>query len=530
MAKQRRCDITPEIANTSFDAIVIGSGLSGLTTAVGLARGGKKVLLVERHYLPGGYATSFRRKKFTFEVSLHATSGLGKGGLIHQMLSELGVMDRVTPIPIGETMLVKSPVGDFAMGPGYLEDLKRQFPQEAAGIDALDAMMIRLRKEYGRMHRLDFLPERLYQWIGRLVAPTLYRYRHHTLDKCLADFTNNEDLKRLLAVQFGYFGLPLSKISAVLYLLGWSGFLKEGIFYIKGSSQALSNALVERLEELGGHVLLGHGVEEILVNGGRAVGVRCKRETARGEGPAHEFRAPVIVSNANPFLTFKMLSDGSALAPAYRKQLQDLEVGASLSVLWVGLDCKFSEISKEKSHSLAFFEGDSFDLDRRFESCWRGGATGIDGLTDYSSLDPSLAPEGKSALLVVRQDFMKHWRDLDAEQYQAKKAAMIDDMLGALEARYPGFRSHVEVVEAGTPRTMERYTLNVDGSFNGFAYNTKRVGMGNSGLNMKTPIKGLYLASAWIGSSSGGFYGCIINGFTTAKKLLRVARWTPIAA
>jgi phytoene dehydrogenase-like protein len=94
-------------------------------------------------------------------------------------------------------------------------------------------------------------------------------------------------------------------------------------------------------------------------------------------------------------------------------------------------------------------------------------------------------------------------------------------LLDAVEAYIPGFKDHIEAIEVGTPRTMERYTSNYQGAFNGFAYTTKRVGMGKGGVAIKSPLKGLYVSSAWVGAISGGYSGCIATGFMASQTIAR---------
>ena len=135
MEQPARNEVTPAILQTKWDAIVIGSGVGGMTAAAGLATHGKKVLVLEQHSIPGGYATCFKRKGFTFEASLHCMPGLGEGGLIRRLLTELGVMQKITPLPLKETYIVKTPRGNLSMGADYLNQLKGFFPEESEAID-----------------------------------------------------------------------------------------------------------------------------------------------------------------------------------------------------------------------------------------------------------------------------------------------------------------------------------------------------------------------------------------------------------
>lgn len=525
MDQPNRSEVTPEILKTKWDAIVIGSGIGGMTAAAGLACRGKKVLVLEQHYVPGGYATCFKRKGFTFEASLHCMPGLGEGGLINRLLTDLGVMQKITPIPLKETYIVKTPRGNLSMGADYLNQLKGLFPEESEGIDRVDRTIDTVLSELGRITHFTMLPRPVFSLLCRGAAPTIYKYSGTTLAGFLDEFIKSPFLKQLIAIQWGYYGLPLARISTILYLLGWGGYLKDGIYYIKGTSQALSDAFVERLEELGGTILLRQRVEEITVENGRAKGVISKTVKKDGTGEHHHFRAPVVVSNANPFDTYKKMLKEGQVEPSLLEEMEKLEKSISATCVYVGLDCPLSELTGDDAHSAAFIDSENTDFDAIFNEKLSGRPPGFDGYTDHGSIDRELAPPGKTSVVLIRCEFMTGWRGLSGEQYQKKKAQATEEILSAVEKRVPGFRSHIEVMETGTPLTMERYTSNPDGSFNGFAYTPERVGMGDGGIDMQSTVKGLYLTGAWTGALSGGFYGCILNGYTAANTMLHTADW-----
>lgn len=514
--------VSDDIKKQSWDAVVIGSGLGGMTAAVKLAKEGKKVLLCEQHFLPGGYATSFKRKGYRFEASLHQTPGFAEKHIFNQILKELGVRDRITPIPLQETFLVRSTAGDFSMGPEYIAQLKKAFPSEAVSLDRLDKTVENILRQSCRLFPWSFLPRFLYELLGRIIAPDLCRCSRRTLNEFMADYTANPMLKQLLSILWGYLGLPLNRISALLYILEWGAFMKEGIYYIKGTSQALSNAMMDRIEELGGQVLLRTRVEKILVEQGRVRGVVAREVKKEGAGEQVTFRAPLVVSNANPFHTYlDLVGPENAPADTIRK-MRNTEVSASATVLFIGLKCPLEKLTRIKSHSIALDAlTPETDMDKTFEDRLVGRFKGADCLADYSAIDPDLAPPGKSALTAIKIDFWNNWANLTEDEYRAKKERETAEILDQIEALIPGFKENVEVAELGTPRTMHRYTSNHLGAFNGFAYTLNRVGMGKGGFDAASPIKGLFFAGAWVGAVSGGYAGSLPNGYQTAQTALR---------
>ena len=124
-----------------YDAIVIGAGNAGLTAAATLAKSGIRTLLLERHNIPGGCATSFCRGRFEFEVALHQLSGLGtlaNPGPLWPVFERLEVLDKLDFIVMEELYRTVGPSGMevtlLAEKQAVIDELQRQFPHEKQAI------------------------------------------------------------------------------------------------------------------------------------------------------------------------------------------------------------------------------------------------------------------------------------------------------------------------------------------------------------------------------------------------------------
>jgi prolycopene isomerase len=260
-----------------FDVIVIGAGLGGLSAATTMAHNGLDVLLLERHNVPGGYATSFVRGRaaggqpYEFEVALHELSGIGppeRRGNVFHVLEELGVTDRIEFLhvpnlyravfldpsnPAGYDLDITLPVGREA----FEATLAQAFPHETKGIHRfLDRVF-----DFGREHA-RFLRQRrkVHPVTIPLRFPRFVRYLPTTWGQVLNRDVKDPAARAVLSQYWGYVGLPPSQISFVYMANTLAAYVRRGAAFPKGRSQALSNAFLSRFQELGGEVRLNCGV------------------------------------------------------------------------------------------------------------------------------------------------------------------------------------------------------------------------------------------------------------------------------
>ena len=257
-----------------YPTVIIGAGLGGLCCGAHLARFGIPVTVVEQHYIPGGYATSFERAngKFTFEVSLEGTSIHNNAAA--QILRELGVLEKLQLVALPEVLTMKGANFEIAVPQhdpeALIALLSKQFPEEKEGIRGIVQEMVgivdesqRLAQQKGRIPREDF--PGLY--------PKMWNVRNETLADLLGRFVKNPDLKNALSAQCGYYGLPPSRLSGFYYAVAFGEYLRNGSYYVRPRSQALSNALAGAIESSGGKILYGTSAEKILVKDGAVAGV-----------------------------------------------------------------------------------------------------------------------------------------------------------------------------------------------------------------------------------------------------------------
>jgi prolycopene isomerase len=497
------------LTGSQFDVIVIGAGLGGLSAAAALARAGLKVRVLERHHQPGGYATTFFRDPYEFEVSLHELSGIGtaeRPGPLYASLDRLGVASRVRFLPIPHLYRSLAPGLDLripASREGALDALTRAFPHERAGLGRLFDRVFAIQAEIRAIGELGAAPS---VWHALTRFPAVSHAAGTPLSALL--YRELKDpLARLAVGQiWSYFGLPPSRLSLALYAGGLTSYLTHGASYIEGKSQALSNAFAAVIEEAGGELRLGDGAARILAEGGRATGVI----TESGE----HLEASAIVANANPVTVALDLIGAEQLPPAFLQRLEKAEPSVSTVCVYLGLGRDRHELGFE-DHEV--FVNGTVDLEQQFAETGRLTPPGSFLITAYNVADPSFSPAGTSVAVLVALSDGRLWQDLSPAKYPELKRRYAEALVERAGRIYPALPSSVEAVAVSTPLTNMRYTGNIAGAIYGFA-NTPAENPAFR-LEQRGPLEGLWFAGAWT-RPGGGFEPTISSGIGAAEAIL----------
>lgn len=493
-----------------YDAVVIGAGNAGLTAATALQRGGRKTLLVERHNIPGGCATSFVRGEFEFETALHQLSGLGtekKPFIMRNIFAQLGVMDKVEFIQEHALYRLIVP-GELdvtlpASWEGVRSLLHDMFPEE---VEAINRFMQLCEKV--TLESFIALPKaRLSndEAVLKSTCPNYVEYGFRPAQDVLDEFFSDAKLKSILATYWLYLGvpptmLPFSDLAAILY--AYSVFKP---WHIKGGSQAMSNALVESFLEAGGEVRFNCGVEKIHTQDGRV----CAVSLEGGE----KVSCNAVVSNASPLTTFNELLDLEQPPLNIQQDFKSRRMGTSAFVIYLGLDCTPQELGVTTASSFIYETMDEKQIHARMGSLEAplGGM-----LTCYNLEDPSAAPAGKSQVVLVCLQYGDVWQSVAAEDYAQTKYEFAEKLIRMIEKVYPKVRQHIEEIEVATPLTMMRYLNTPGGAIYGYQQSTQDSSLLRERLDA---VPGLYLASAW--TTMGGFQPTYMAGESTARAVLK---------
>ena len=494
-----------------YEVIVIGAGLGGISAAASLAKAGKKVLLLERHNVPGGYATSFVRGRYEFEVALHGLSGLGDRdnlGPILKILNASGVAPKVEFLRIPEVFKGYYPDFELTLPVGrenHEEALCRQFPGEKEGIKNYIAIIFEFADQALKANRIGM--KAVMQDPGPF--STLMTYYGKSLAQVIDPLIKDEKLRAVLGQTWGYYALPPSRLSFLVYTLGMASYIRFGMAHIRGTSQALSQAFIDAIEENGGKVWLNKGVKRILTSRGRVSGVLADDGT--------ELSTQYVVCNANPLTAALQLLGRDKVPAWYLNRLGAWSGGASTFNVYLGVDCDSRKLGLDVHEN---FVNVSYDLEKQY-ACMKSSVDfqpdGI-AITAYSIGDKTVAPPGASSLVLTSIAYAEPWLKLKPDEYQEAKHRLAAKMIKTAERAAPDLSRHIEAVEVATPLTNIRYTGNPGGSIVGFDENYQ--GTGSDHLPQRGPVEGLYFAGAWV-NIGGGFEPCIASGALAARQVIK---------
>ncbi len=507
-----------------YDAIVVGAGTGGLVAAALLARHGRRVLVIDQHYVAGGNTTVFRRRGYEFDVGLHYIGDCGANGLVPRILRAAGaepvVWEELDPDGF-DTMLFPDLTFRYPRGLANLATrLHEAFPAERRG---LERYLRLLRATHGLTQLARHASGAVDVARG---ADLLLRWAMRPFAEFLDTCTRDPRLRAVLTAHHGIYALPPSRTPTLL-AVGVTAHYADGAYFPRGGGQVTSDRLVASIERHGGTVLLRAQVERIVVEKGHVTGVEL-----RSKHLGHRrVRAPVVISNADLKQTLTRLVDAEHLTARTRSRTAEYEMSLGLGVVYLGLD---RDLAAEGMARTNFFVNDTYDLEAAY-AAWRRGEFRNDAgvyVTVASLKDPTnrrLAPPGHTNLQIMTTapSSPEAWgvdpRDLDEHRYgerrvyQQRKRRFARDLVAQAERAIPGLARSIVFEEVATPLTHRRYTLATGGTSYGIALTPEQFGARRPAA--RTEIEGLYLCGASL-RTAHGIPGAASSGVVAAAEVL----------
>lgn len=503
-----------------WDTIVIGSGMGGMTAAAMLAKCGQRVLVLEQHYVPGGFTHMFNRPGYSWDVGVHAVGEVTRHSMTGRLLDHLsdGDLKWASLGPVYDEF--HWPDGfriDFPDDPRTFRDnLTRAFPNDKKAIDGyLDAT-----KDVASAMRGYYLARTLPAGVGavaeKLVARKAATAFHETTKDRLDRLTSNERLKSVLASQWGYYGAPPSKSSFAIQALVTKHFMHGGYYPVGGASE-IAKTLLGTVAKAGGWTRISSDVQSIIVENGRAVGVKV--------GKAGEvIRAKRVISAAGVLSTVHRLLPPEIAQSAWVADIKRLKPAPAHVCLYIGFKGDIRKAGASAANKW-FYETWSTEAE-----AWqtKPGKDLPDAPCLYSSF-PSLkdphhdaGPDerhtGEVVTFVPYEEFSQwiesRWKKRGAT-YDEFKQALTDHMLEQFLRHMPGLRPYIDVVELSTPVSTEHFTRPMAGSIYGIEPTPERFAC--KWLRPRSPIPGLFFAGSEV--ATVGVIGAMMGGVLAAMSI-----------
>jgi len=505
-----------------WDAIVIGSGIGGMTTAASLAKlADKRVLVLERHYTAGGFTHTFRRPGYEWDVGIHYIGDVAHpkamGRRMFDFLTE-GELEWEDMGEVYDRIFLGDNAYDFVKGyENFRAQLHTYFPQEEAAIDQYLEKVVATAKKAQMFFAEKAVPPLVSTLFGGMMRRPTLKEATRTTREVLEEITQNQELIGVLTGQFGDYGLVPSKSSFFIHSMVVAHYFRGAAYPIGGSSR-IAETILPVIEAAGGEVITNADVQEILVQEGKAVGVRL--------ADGHELRAPIVVSNAGVINTFeKLLPTDVATEVGYGAKARS--VGASIAhlSLYVGLEATTEELGLEKTNLWVYRNHRHEENFERFEKDINAPLPVV-YLSFPSAKDPDFSRRypGKSTIEAITlgpATPFKQWENTTWKKrgaaYDELKASLSERLLDTLYKHAPATRGKVDIAELSTPLTTTNFAAHPDGAIYGLAHSPARYQQ--RWLRPRTPIKGLYLTGADV--VSAGLMGGMMGGFVCASAVLK---------
>jgi all-trans-retinol 13,14-reductase len=518
-----------------WDAIVIGSGIGGLTAAVLLAQhGGKRVLVLERHYEAGGYTHTFRRPGYEWDVGLHyigqvqdpnsavrrAFDHVTAGNIAWQPMPD--VYDRI--LIEGQTFNLRAGLENFR------SDLKQSFPAETAAIDKYIAAVQACNRVSSLYYAEKAIPGPAAAIAGRLMRTPYMRWARRTTREVLENLTTNRELIGVLTAQWGDYGLPPAESSFAIHATIAEHYF-AGASYPAGGAGSIAAAMIPQITQAGGAVIISAEVSSIVLEDTRAVGV------VMSDG--REFRSPLILSDAGAANTYERLlpRDLPALT-SLRAQLRSLRPSTAHASLYLGLSQSDAALGLTGTNLWVY---PSFDHDANVARFAHEVTAPFPGvyLSFPSSKDPSFQRRHPGhatveAITMLPYDAFAAWAETRwkrrPEDYEALKQSLADRLCAELERQVPSIAGNIAHAELSTPITTQHFMNYAHGEIYGIAATPARYTVRS--LGARTPIRGLYLTGQDVASLGvvGALFGGVIGASAALGKNLLSAVSKPYIA
>ncbi|NET39015.1 MAG: NAD(P)/FAD-dependent oxidoreductase [Cyanothece sp. SIO1E1] len=499
----------------SFDYVILGAGLGGLSAAACLTRQGHRVAVLEQHYLPGGCCHTFDYGEYSFCADVHYISQCQPGQTMAQFLNYI---ERDVPFNSLDRDCIDrviTPEVDFSIPLGW-ETLRNRllhtFPEAA---DALNRYCDEIKQIHQEIHNLGqevhWFAQKWSDWLHLPKYWHLFGRRNWTLQDLYDHIGLSPKLQTLLAGQSGDYALPPQEIALMTHAsLVWD--YSEGAYYPKHHFKHLVDTIVEAITLGGGVVKYSTPVEQIEVKN------HCVQSVTAG-GETYQAKQAYI-SDLDPKLTVQLMANPAALSKQEHHRLTDYEYSASAFNIYLGLDQRFDPKRYGIGNWNLWYYPDS-DLNHAYQQQLAGHLNHpwiFLSCPTLKSSEPGMAPSGHHVLeiaTVCPYEPFKRLHETDPKAYKAQKREIYQQIMVSVRDLIPDVDAYARMKVYGTPTTSEYYLGQPQGNIYGAKLIPQQVGLNR--LGYRTELPNLFLVGASAGYPS--VPGVIGNGMDVVELL-----------
>jgi len=517
----------PNRLSPEYDAIVIGSGMGGLTTAALLSEMGWRVCVLEQHYTAGGYTHSYERNGYEWDVGLHYIGDVGAPTRTRKLFDFLSD-GKLQWAPM-DNEYDRFYVGDHVYSAragktGFRDNLVRQFPDEESAIDAY----MELLKQVGGALSMFGMGRVMKPWMRTMAAPLL-KWKtpgvmfQKTYD-VLSALTDNQDLIAVICGQWGDMGVPPKQSPFMVHAMIARHYLYGG-FYPVGGSWQIADSIIPKIQSGGGEVFTYAHVEEILVDDDEVRGVRMS--------DGHEIDCPVVISSAGVDNTFnRLLPDAVATSTGYKRSMENVRPSVGHLCLYIGLQKTAEELGLPKTN---FWIYPHNDYDKALADFVESDEAPfpVVYISFPSAKDPDYLNRhpGTTTIEIVAPapyGLFEEWKGSTwgqrGDDYDALKDSLSRRLLAHLYDKLPQLDGEIDYHELSTPLSTEWFSAYQHGELYGLDHTPER--LQQDWLTPKTRIDGLWLTGQDI--LTCGVTGAMMSGVLTVTAILGMRRASPL--
>ncbi len=463
--------------------LIIGAGIAGLSAGCYGRMNGYDTEIFEMHTVAGGVCAGWVRKGYTFDGCLHWLTGSAPTSPLYRVWQELGALNGKTVTNHEAFCHVVTSSGRRLIQWGNLdrlfEELEAIGPEDVRLLDQLKAdarVLGSVKMPLGAPRPVSILRKLKFMRGNRSFIAVMRRYAGMSTEKLVARFKSAE-LREVFSLI-----IPLSDFPAMWVLSLFQALDAKEAGWPEGGSLALAGSIEKRYRDLGGRIFYGARVTEIIVENGRAVGVRLADGSER--------RGDLVIGAADGHATLFGMLKGRYVPPRMKKLYETLPLYTPLMQVSFGVKRDLSSEPRLTTYG--------------FPAPIRFGETEAPFvfLNNYG-FDPTMAPAGCSAVTLLFWSPFDTWEKLhhDRARYCAEKKRVEQDATRWLETIYPGISVDIEVVDVSTPMTTVRYTGNYRASYEG--WRPTAATMGTKIPNTLPGLRSFLMIGQWTRSFAG---------------------------